>query len=984
MALTVTQIKSTKSGRLTIAVAACAFVIPATQSWAQSVEEIIVTTRYEKESLQEVPIAVTAIGADAIQRKGISDLFQLAELDPSMSFDTSYGPGDTRVAIRGLSNTRGRSNVAFIIDGVDVTSENQIAPGSGLLANQRLLTDVERIEIVKGPQSALYGRAAFAGAIAYTTKNPTDELEGTLGFDLAQGNEYQVRGSVSGPIADGLGFRLDGVMWSSDGRFNNSVSGADLGGGEGWGSSGVLRWEPSDTFDVKVRVAYSEDENTSRPIAVPLSDTFIAYPQVAIDAGIGVGGSFFAGERLGLVNHGTFCPDIGVLNDGNPLDPDFANTLPGVAPGTPGICKPGNLGSISDLPNGKRSIRHSETLYGTEQPGSTLDIFRTSINTNWDIGVGTVTFIGGYTDADQTDIHDQDYQAFGRPDRLGQNDPFYDYGGTLSVGHLQTDTETDTRQISGELRFATNFDGPFNGTIGYLRWDQKVATTDRNFISSCQKTVIDFTPGSENDITGLRTVSDQTTLNNCDGGAAQLLIDFEVFNGNTVTTWQDNIRQYLVTDSTVAVDPRTVLTPGRIPGAFWQSDTRHQSFYLQGKWDITQELRFTAEARWVDEKFDIQRPNQASCGNISTVFSTPTQTTILSAWLEEGTGTVMPFSNPVPDLNCSSVNGIGVFGPPWAIIDGSESSDFIVPKGTLEWFIDDQKMVYFSYARGQKPGGIYQLAAGGSAVEIDELRFAPEKMDTWEVGTKTIWEAAGVLVANGAVFFNDYTDKQISTQVLIDGISSPRVTNASGAEVFGVEVDLNWLPSMIEGLTLRMAYTWQDAKYTDFIEKSTDVIRAGVAGGCNPVLEDPNVSDSDFTCELDLSDNTLERQAPNAFSGSFYYVRPLPGGSDTEWFLEGDTSYTDKRYSDQDNFNYFDSYWLTNFRIGLQTDKWDVLLFLDNAFEDDTIRTGGDGPDFALQNTRLGFTAGLGTNGNFVILPEPRTVGIRTNFRFGQ
>jgi hypothetical protein len=154
-----------------------------------------------------------------------------------------------------------------------------------------------------------------------------------------------------------------------------------------------------------------------------------------------------------------------------------------------------------------------------------------------------------------------------------------------------------------------------------------------------------------------------------------------------------------------------------------------------------------------------------------------------------------------------------------------------------------------------------------------------------------------------------------------------------------------------------------------------------MAGSCDVFDNDPG-PDENFGCNLDLSGNALERQAKNAFSGNFGYVRPLPG-SLTEWFLEGDAVYSGKRYLDQDNFMYFDSYWLFNFRTGMQTDRWDVTVFLDNAFDDDTLRTGGSGPDFGLQTPRLGFTAGFGTNGFFGIFPDPRTVGVRTNFRFG-
>ncbi len=997
----VSQRPSAVAAAIATAISTSFFGAPAL---AQTVEEIIVTTRYEEESLQEVPIAVTAIGSAAIERQDLSDLFKVADLDPSVSFDTSYGPGDTRVAIRGLSNTRGRSNVAFLVDGVDVTTENQIAAGSGLLVNQRLLTDVERVEIVKGPQSALYGRAAFAGAIAYTTKNPTDEFEGTLGVNLAQFNEYQMRGSFSGPLTDTLGARVDAVGWSSDGAYDNSVSGADLGGGQGWATALKLAWEPTDRFDIKGRISWSEEENAPRPITTPVLDTFYPYPMNAIDAEIGVGNSFGFPASVGAVNHGTFCPDLGVLNDGNPLDPNFNNTLPGVAPGTPGICQPGGLGSISDLPNGKRSIAHSETLDGTDQPGSTLDIFRTSMTANWDTDAGLWTFIGGYTTAAQTDIHDQDFQAFGRPDRLGQNDPFYDYGNTLSIGHQQADTETDTRQLSGEIRFSTNFEGPVNATAGYLRWDQKVTTLDRNYIANCALASTDFTPGSENVITGLPSINSNPLPGLCDGFAPPNPVEVGLTGGvpgaiptafvgsPTLTSWQAYQRQFLATPGLTPIDPRTDVTPGRIPGAFWQSDTKHQSFYLQVQWDILDNLKLTAEGRWVDERFDIQRPNQASCANIALGFYTPNgaSTALGGAWVEEGAANVFAipgfpsFPATVPDLNCSSVTGYGTFTD-WAIIEGSADSDFITPKATLEWFVNDTDMLYFSVAKGQKPGGISQLAAGGSAVTIEELSFLPEKMWTYELGAKTSWEAAGTLIANGAIFFNDYTDKQVSTQELVDGVLRPRVANASAAEVLGVEVDFMWYPSAIDGLMLRAAYTWQDGEYKDYQERTSSIIRAGLNGGCDvvPVKGQENDPDPELECNLDLSGKQLERQAKNAFSGSFSYVQPFEGSAN-EWFVEGDVIWNDKRYLDQDNATYFEAYWLTNLRAGVQSDEWDIVLFVDNVLDDDTFRTGGAGPDFALQASRLGFSAGLGVNGYFVTLPDPRTVGIRTTFRFGR
>jgi outer membrane receptor protein involved in Fe transport len=140
---------------------------------AAAVNEIVVTARKKQENLQKVPIAIDVLGSEQIQELAIRDLDDVMRFSPSLIFDESFNPQDTKITVRGVPNTRGRSNVAFLIDGIDVTSQPIGSAGSSILVNQRLL-DVERIEVVKGPQSALYGRSAFAGALSYVSKEPGD------------------------------------------------------------------------------------------------------------------------------------------------------------------------------------------------------------------------------------------------------------------------------------------------------------------------------------------------------------------------------------------------------------------------------------------------------------------------------------------------------------------------------------------------------------------------------------------------------------------------------------------------------------------------------------------------------------------------------------------------------------------------------------------------------------------------------------------
>jgi outer membrane receptor protein involved in Fe transport len=120
---------------------------------AMAVDEIIVTTRKREENLQKVPIAVQAITADEIERKGITSLGALVQQSPSVILDQGFAPQDQRITIRGLSPTRGRQNVAVLQDGIEVGSEAIATAGGSLLINPRLF-DLERVEIVKGPQIA--------------------------------------------------------------------------------------------------------------------------------------------------------------------------------------------------------------------------------------------------------------------------------------------------------------------------------------------------------------------------------------------------------------------------------------------------------------------------------------------------------------------------------------------------------------------------------------------------------------------------------------------------------------------------------------------------------------------------------------------------------------------------------------------------------------------------------------------------------------
>ncbi|MEH6549316.1 MAG: TonB-dependent receptor [Pseudomonadales bacterium] len=188
------------------------------QAQTATLEEVVVTARKRSESLQDVPIAVAAFTEATIRNAGIDRPQDFISLTPNVTIVDSANVGDTQVSIRGIVSTRdAESTFAYIVDGVLATNPN---------AFNEELVDVAQIEILKGPQGALYGRNAVAGAILVTTKEPTNELEGKLKISVGSQNREKAQFVVSGPLVkDKLLGRLTLSHSKTDGFFSNAFTG---------------------------------------------------------------------------------------------------------------------------------------------------------------------------------------------------------------------------------------------------------------------------------------------------------------------------------------------------------------------------------------------------------------------------------------------------------------------------------------------------------------------------------------------------------------------------------------------------------------------------------------------------------------------------------------------------------------------------------------------------------------------------------------
>jgi iron complex outermembrane receptor protein len=223
----------------------------AAEAGVGAVEEVMVTARRREESLQEVPGTVTALTQEMLERTGVQRADDFINLTPGVTMVDAAEVGDTQVNIRGINGARDAENsFAFIIDGVLYTNP---------AAFNREYTDLRQIEIFKGPQGAIYGRNAAAGAIIVTTTTPGNEREGSAFLSAADDDTYLAKGSVSGAlIEDELYFRLSGDWRTTDGYYRNQYQNgaATVDALESYNINGRLVWEVSEnlTIDSKLRV----------------------------------------------------------------------------------------------------------------------------------------------------------------------------------------------------------------------------------------------------------------------------------------------------------------------------------------------------------------------------------------------------------------------------------------------------------------------------------------------------------------------------------------------------------------------------------------------------------------------------------------------------------------------------------------------------------------------------------------------------------
>ncbi len=394
-------------------------------------EEITVTARKTEENLKDVPLSITAFDSNMIETAGITNLQDVADLTPGLTFFNAQGEFLPTPVIRGVAPTDifGESNAAIFVDGVYVSGR------SGLNFSQ---LDVERIEVVKGPQSALYGRTAFAGALNYITKRPAHELEARVDVEVGNENKQKIFALVSGPLfTDALRGRVAGLYDDWDGSYNNSDNPQTPISGRRFRSlQGSLVWDATDNLEFYGSVYSSND---------------------TIDEGADIGILRNCEDKIEDLGE----EDQFLLNDVRFKDwcgpiPTLENA-PSPAPG---------LFTQNSLPTVAKAS------------GQNRELFRANLNIAWDFNFGTFSSLTGFSrtkgnsNIDFGQLGDSNsflycegasVEAPGVPNSCGQNpaDKRF-FAGILSA----SPGVGETSEISQEIRFTSSQDQAIRYTVG--------------------------------------------------------------------------------------------------------------------------------------------------------------------------------------------------------------------------------------------------------------------------------------------------------------------------------------------------------------------------------------------------------------------------------------------------------------------------------------------------------------------------------------
>jgi outer membrane receptor protein involved in Fe transport len=714
--------QNTRTLRGWLAVGVCASAItgvamPAlaqTASNSNVIEELVVTAQKKEEALQDVPIAVSAFDQNALEKSKIDGGPNLVLAVPNVNFSKGNFTG-YNFQIRGIGSK--------LVSGSGDAGTGIHLNNAPLIANNLFETefyDVERVEVLRGPQGTLYGRNATGGVVNLLTAKPTDHFEGNLRAEYGNYNAMKARGMINIPLGDEFAVRVAGTYLKRDGFGKNLTTGNDADDRDLFGARATLMWKPSDKFRAWVMWDhFEEDDNRSR-IGKQICSKDVGPANVG-----GVPYSSAAGGLVGQIERGFFSQGC------NPTSLYGADRLGTVnSQATLG----GLFGALAGFQTGDAyagkvqtpSIRDIESSFDPIYKSKT-DIYE--FNAEFDVAENVkMTWLTAYTWYKLNTRQDYNRYAPSVPFNTTPNPvnvfaalgPAYAAiyanlfpGGNVADpqnGTFNRFTTSDfstgyTEQWSHEVRFQSSFDGPWNFNIGGI-------------------------------FTRFQGTGDYFVMFNTGTGYYQVNNFLNTGNANCTTG-----------ANCVAVDPNK--DPNRSGHNYYDNygpyDLTSYAAFGELYWQMSDNFKWTLGLRYTVDRKEVEN-HSVTLGTVGSGIGGPSvgQPAILKAKFSEPTGR---------------------FGFDWKPHTG----------------FTDETLVYGFYSRGYKAGGLNPAFSPGIGVVPISPTFKPEFIDSFEVGTKNTL-LQGTLQVNATAFHYDYKGYQVSKIINRTSINENIDAEVMGAE----------------------------------------------------------------------------------------------------------------------------------------------------------------------------------------------------------
>ncbi len=386
-------------------------------------EEIVVTARKRVESIQDTPISITAFTGADLQARQLDNISQIGESTPNLVLNSGAGlsgsSANTTIFIRGVGQLDFTLNtepaVGLYVD------EVLVSRSTGSLID---LNDIERVEVLRGPQGTLFGRNTTGGAVSITTTKPHEEFEARLGATVGADERLDVYGLVNFAITDNFFNRTSIKYKERDGYYTRLQDGADIANVDSWGARTAFRWLATENLEIDLSVDGTRERQGARGL------TLLSLESAVNDPG-----------SLASLHNAVFAPM---------LDPSLA--FPFGPMGPPSACLlPGNPNPACYNEQWLTGDNF-ETNAGVESR-SDLDLWGTSVTVNWDLGAISLKSISAYREVESDSTMDLDQS------------PLRVFG----VTSAEMDNETFTQELQA---LGTAFDDRLDWMVGLYYLDE--------------------------------------------------------------------------------------------------------------------------------------------------------------------------------------------------------------------------------------------------------------------------------------------------------------------------------------------------------------------------------------------------------------------------------------------------------------------------------------------------------------------------------